>query len=562
MLVLYGVYTRLYLLVMLVLYGVYTRLYLLVMLVLYGVYTRLHLLVMLVLYGVYTRLYLLVMLVLYGVYTRLYLLVMLVLYGVYTRLHLLLMLVLYGVYTRLHLLLMLVLYGVYTRLYLLVMLVLYGVYTRLHLLVMIAAGVCLFLGVALGAVWRPLIDPGDPGRGRFAQAYVEDAAYAGGDVAVLFLTGEDALGGPPTGAVRSLARNLSARIVAVEHRYYGTSLPYPLTNKEGLRFLTVELALADFAQFTVWYDEHIAKRPLRWIVMGGSYAGALSVWLRQKYPHRFLAAWSSSAPIKAILNFYEYSAYAESLISPKCKRRIKEIIEMGTKAWKSETENKRMRDLFLINVPLTLHDFEYMLSDAANSLIQYGAKEYMCNQIINEVKDPLKVYAQHIYEYMGTHFVSACSYSTICLSDPQYSHLWGHAGYAWTYQTCSQLGMLTTSFPNSVRSSNVTLEYFINQCQKAFYNTTYPDTYKFNLKYGGLDPVSKGTTRVIAFQSSDDPWQMAGVTKSLSDSYIVKEIVCSGCGHCSDLQFSFKREVYKAQQFGIEQINKWLNNPE
>ena len=496
------------------------------------------------------------MLVLYGVYTRLYLLVMLVLYGVYTRLHLLLMLVLYGVYTRLHLLLMLVLYGVYTRLYLLVMLVLYGVYTRLHLLVMIAAGVCLFLGVALGAVWRPLIDPGDPGRGRFAQAYVEDAAYAGGDVAVLFLTGEDALGGPPTGAVRSLARNLSARIVAVEHRYYGTSLPYPLTNKEGLRFLTVELALADFAQFTVWYDEHIAKRPLRWIVMGGSYAGALSVWLRQKYPHRFLAAWSSSAPIKAILNFYEYNLHNEYLLSTVCQENINYNLKKWFKLLLDKQEKIKIHNILGLNEIYSNKDIQFLLVHAIALSIQRGLKSEIC-QLFAYSELTMKAFYEFISDVFGTFFKS-CIYNTKCISNISYSHLWDD-DYAWLYQTCSQLGWFHVSTPDTTELYNITLSYFMDRCQKAFYNTTYPDTYKFNLKYGGLDPVSKGTTRVIAFQSSDDPWQMAGVTKSLSDSYIVKEIVCSGCGHCSDLQFSVRPEIVEQQNFGIEQINKWLN---
>lgn len=41
----------------------------------------------------------------------------------------------------------------------------------------------------------------------------------------------------------------------------------------------------------------------KWILFGGSYAGAMSVWFRVKYPELAFGAISSSGPIAPVVNF-------------------------------------------------------------------------------------------------------------------------------------------------------------------------------------------------------------------------------------------------------------------
>src|SRR5262249_38744139 len=45
----------------------------------------------------------------------------------------------------------------------------------------------------------------------------------------------------------SYAKSLGARIVAVEHRYYGSSQPFPSWTTKNLRFLTLGQAMEDLA---------------------------------------------------------------------------------------------------------------------------------------------------------------------------------------------------------------------------------------------------------------------------------------------------------------------------
>lgn len=71
-----------------------------------------------------------------------------------------------------------------------------------------------------------------------------------------------------------------------------------------MQYLSSEQALADAAHFI---EAMSTKRQLpegtKWIVFGGSYAGNLVTWLRDKYPDVVYGAVASSAPLLAKLNF-------------------------------------------------------------------------------------------------------------------------------------------------------------------------------------------------------------------------------------------------------------------
>lgn len=72
----------------------------------------------------------------------------------------------------------------------------------------------------------------------------------------------------------------------------------------NLRWLTTELALEDIANFIAYQKSLPQFSNSKIIVIGGSYSATLATWMRLKFPHLVDIAYSSSAPLEAIVDFY------------------------------------------------------------------------------------------------------------------------------------------------------------------------------------------------------------------------------------------------------------------
>lgn len=75
---------------------------------------------------------------------------------------------------------------------------------------------------------------------------------------------------------------------------------------ENLRFLTVEQALADLANFITQMKLQIRYANSKVFLVGGSYSATMAAWFRQLYPHLTVGAWASSAPVHAQADYFEY----------------------------------------------------------------------------------------------------------------------------------------------------------------------------------------------------------------------------------------------------------------
>ena len=99
-----------------------------------------------------------------------------------------------------------------------------------------------------------------------------------------------------------LAPDVGALIVALEHRYYGKSVP-PSSERGAarLRHLTSHQAVADVALFHRHISDEFKLPPAtKWIAFGGSYPGMMAGFSRLRLPHLIHAAVSSSAPWHAV----------------------------------------------------------------------------------------------------------------------------------------------------------------------------------------------------------------------------------------------------------------------
>ncbi|KAM7263639.1 hypothetical protein ACFE04_001322 [Oxalis oulophora] len=105
------------------------------------------------------------------------------------------------------------------------------------------------------------------------------------------------------GFLADIAPKFGALLVAIEHRYYGNSIPFGITQKEALKNATIRgyfnsaQALADYAEILLHVQKQFKAQDSPIIVFGASYGGMLASWFRLKYPHIAMGALASSAPI-------------------------------------------------------------------------------------------------------------------------------------------------------------------------------------------------------------------------------------------------------------------------
>lgn len=111
-------------------------------------------------------------------------------------------------------------------------------------------------------------------------------------------------GGPHCAWMIHLAEKFGALVVAVEHRFYGKSMPRPDFSTESLEVHGSRQAQEDLRLFR----NHITNvtgglhESAKWVTFGGSYPGMMAAWARELYPDLFHASVSSSAPVEAVVN--------------------------------------------------------------------------------------------------------------------------------------------------------------------------------------------------------------------------------------------------------------------
>ncbi|ORC88251.1 serine carboxypeptidase S28 [Trypanosoma theileri] len=387
------------------------------------------------------------------------------------------------------------------------------------------------------ALFPQLVNHSDPEGPVFNQRYwVDYSAWNGSDKAMLYIGGEAPAISSPDGYPGMYGHQRNMLLFTLENRYYGGSFPFPLTEKEKLtKYLSVDIALDDLYYFQRFVEDKLIGKKLRWLIVGGSYAGALSVWFKVKYPTSALAIWSSSGVVEPRLNFYAFDGHVNSEIPRECAKSVHIVQSLFSKMWENSTTRLEFLDRYDIPYYFEKSEVSSMLADAVSGAVQYGRKWEMCNMIVDQNNiDPLGQFLKMIIRLYGRGFTSNCGYSTQCLTNTSMSNHWTGCGYAWIFQTCKELAYFQVGYHNSLRLPDVSTEFFVNQCRAVFGDTIFPDVFQFNSKWGGKKP---NAGNVVALQGSDDPWTEVGVTKTFKSNYQAFVARCEGCGHCGDLSY-------------------------
>jgi len=190
------------------------------------------------------------------------------------------------------------------------------------------------------ATFSQLIDHDNPGLGTFEQFYYWDTAYwkGPGSPVVLFTPGEINVTGytnylntnRTTGVV---AQQIGAATIVIEHRYWGTSSPTTDLSTANMTYLTLDQAIRDLTHFANTVRLPFAGNApsnaadVPWVLMGGSYSGALSAWTESVAPGTMWAYLASSAPVEAVSNYWGYFIPVQEGMPKNCSADVTRVID-------------------------------------------------------------------------------------------------------------------------------------------------------------------------------------------------------------------------------------------
>lgn len=409
----------------------------------------------------------------------------------------------------------------------------------------------------------------------YKQRYLENLSLVKGDKfnkVVLYIGGEGTLGASAVvrGSHMDLAALEGAAVFALEHRFFGKSMPFTELTPANYKYLTIDQALADLAEFiqqVIHKHEKADAKNLKLVVVGGSYPGALSSWFRLKYPHLAVASWASSAPVNIKNDFPEYDQYVAEQVNksaPHCLERTKYVFDLADKAVRSGDQQQidAFKDKYHIQHETNDKSALYILADVLSAIIQYNSRYQLLDNYCAKLEN---VTSQDKYEevYIETYQKlldirgekpEAFDLLQATSTDPNSNTA---NSRSWSYMTCNEVGWFQTSSNGVLRSTLLDLDYFSMVCQKLF-DIGLCDDNEVNMRYGTNNPDQ---TRIFFSNGDVDPWSTLGVHDA-NEAIQRKAIVIPGESHCADLGIyntSLDSNLTIAQSRIIDSMHNWMN---
>mmetsp|Transcript_3352 Transcript_3352/g.12741 ORF Transcript_3352/g.12741 Transcript_3352/m.12741 type:complete len:459 (-) Transcript_3352:581-1957(-) len=374
--------------------------------------------------------------------------------------------------------------------------------------------------------------------GTFPQRYYFDEKHKTKKIYVLYICNESPCNGIPDDYVRVYAEKLGAGIVALEHRFYGESIPFKSLSTENMKqHLNVREVLADLAWFRQNFQAiHLTGEPHKWILAGCSYGGALSAWARLKYPQLFDAALASSGVVDAILKFGAFDAHVQKVTGHECTKALRLATEEVESALVSNPAH--VKGLFNVSTSMENVDFLYLLADASALAVQYGHRQKVCDPMVQALREKaslMNAMAKYTNDFFYPVFGSWREYDREFLRNAT-AETPDAAIRPWWFTKCSALAYFQVApYPFSIRSKQINLQYHLNRCQDLFGKEfVMPPVDETQTYFGGKN-VQMG--RIIFGNGSEDPWIQASLSEKpvVPDQYMAT-VSCTNCGHCVDFR--------------------------
>uniref|UniRef100_A0AC35U7D9 Serine protease K12H4.7 n=1 Tax=Rhabditophanes sp. KR3021 TaxID=114890 RepID=A0AC35U7D9_9BILA len=396
------------------------------------------------------------------------------------------------------------------------------------------------------------------------------------------------------------ASELNGMVFALEHRFYGKSRPFPNQSTENLAYLTSQQALADAAAFITDMNIKYNIQKPNWIIIGGSYSGALALWFRQKYPQLCVGAVGSSAPVEPTADFYQYLEVCEASIysfgSKKCGDNIKKGMKSVISSLYDKDGRAALSKTFKLVPSLDATDLDYKLTQNFVSSIVgsfMGAVQYnrvnsklyrdsssipdVCKIMENGISDNILRLAK-VTEYIQD-MASGVKYPNPKYQGLDYSYnevvqflknatfdnddIGLSASRSWIYQTCNEFGYYqSTDTQTSIWGASIPFNFYIDLCTDVFgskYNSDYVKKAvdQTRINYGGANGYN--ATNVVMPNGDLDPWHALGCYNS-SDFTMVPYLI-HNTAHCADMEPELETDqpqLKYVRKLIFRNIKNWL----
>eukprot|EP00828_Plagiopyla_frontata_P049439 TRINITY_DN985_c0_g2_i3.p1 TRINITY_DN985_c0_g2~~TRINITY_DN985_c0_g2_i3.p1 ORF type:complete len:385 (-),score=56.81 TRINITY_DN985_c0_g2_i3:59-1213(-) len=362
------------------------------------------------------------------------------------------------------------------------------------------------------------------------------------------------------------------------------------------RYLTVNQALADLAQFLRYYKQEIlgcsSNVCPKFIAFGGSYGGMLAAWLRMKFPNVIDGTISSSGPILYFKDqtpeekYFKIitSDYTHSTKVPNCV----DLIRQGYQKLYAYSLNSSISSSTLANISSAFNMCSgYQLTNYQNISTLIGWLETAHSYMAMTNYPYEATFLQHMPGWPCNHSCEAFSSIANSTSFTEYQLFQGlyksaEAYYnyygpstclnilnssasinnmnGWDYLACGICAMPMSSkfdqddfFPPSPWNQSLYTEY----CQEAY---GFTPRYDWALDYfGGRDTEEFAQYSNIFFANGQyDPWSAGGVVTNISDSVVA--FYMDGAAHHLDLRTPNAQDppqVTECRNLEMSYISKW-----
>ena len=392
------------------------------------------------------------------------------------------------------------------------------------------------------------------------QRFWVNATFWKGGASPVFLYVEGEGSGSPYDVVSGehveLAASYGALLVALEHRYYGASIPVPDLSTPNMRFLSSHQAIADIATF---FDGYLRPtfnltRGNKLVTFGGSYPGALSAWARLRLPHIVHAAVSTSSPVQASFDDVSYNdvvaaSLAMPLIggSPACTAATAAAFSAMDAAFLGPAAERHAMAAKLMSCTGldAVNDTMWAASNYGSfvqGMVQYNLEagysvaEY-CAEMTRGGRAPIDSFAAAIAATQGGQCMDN-SYADYLLQLRNTTANRGANGLGlrqWTWQCCTQFSYWQDCDKDSqcpLSKAFMTLDSNTQQCQDAFgpevSRFLNARTTRFTNAYLGGQSIA--SSRIVFVNGNVDPWHALSLYNSTQPEQ--PSVFINGTAHC------------------------------